>query len=59
MHDIDASLSIGGSQLARDTTHNAFPDLRFCTDRAGDYSLEVTARTGTGEYFYQVFEQNR
>lgn len=59
VHDIDASLSIGGSQLARDTTHNAFPDLRFCTERAGDYSLEVTARTGTGEYFYQVFEQSR
>lgn len=59
LHDIDATLSVGGTQLARDTTHNAFPDLRFCTERAGAYTLEVTARTGAGEYFYQVFEQSR
>ena len=59
VHDIDASLSLGGTPLARDTTHNAFPDLRFCTERAGAYTLEVTARTGEGEYFYQVFEQAR
>ncbi len=58
VHDLDARLSFGSSQLAADATHNAFPDIRFCTERAGNYTLEVTARTGAGEYFYQVFEQS-
>lgn len=58
VHDLDATVSLGGTQLSRDTTHNAFPDIRFCTERAGDYNLEITARAGAGEYFYQVFEQS-
>ncbi|MCA9573889.1 MAG: hypothetical protein R3B40_06820 [Polyangiales bacterium] len=59
VHDLDATISLGGSQLSRDTSHNAFPDIRFCTERAGNYTLEITARAGAGEYFYQVFEQSR
>lgn len=58
VHDLDTTVSMGSSQLSRDTTHNAFPDMRFCTERAGDYTLEITARAGAGEYFYQVFEQS-
>jgi len=55
MTDLDASLSLGGQQVAADQTRTAFPAVRYCTTRAGRYTLTIQAAAGSGDYFYQVF----
>ena len=57
VHDLGASVSLGANTLARDATRNAFPDLRFCTQQQGEYSIDIEAQAGAGDYFYQVFER--
>lgn len=53
--DLDASLSFGGQPVAADQTRTAFPAVRYCTRQAGDYTLQIGAARGRGDYFYQVF----
>ncbi len=55
VNDLDASLSFGGEQVAADQTRTAFPAVRYCTTRAGRYTLTIRAAGGSGDYFYQVF----
>ena len=55
MTDLDASLSLGGQQVAADQTRTAFPAVRYCTTQAGRYTLTIQAAAGSGDYFYQVF----
>lgn len=53
--DIDAQLLNGRTPLAADSSRNAFPNVRYCTQQAGAYTLQVRAQTGEGAYYYQLF----
>ncbi len=57
VNDLDVSISAGGTEVAADSSRNAFPDLRFCSDRGGRHELSVTAANGSGAYLYQVYER--
>ncbi len=56
VHDLDLTLSRGGTELASAGTRNAFPSVRFCAESAGRYDIKIRAASGSGGYFYQVFE---
>lgn len=58
VNDIDVRLTRGGQQLSADGTRNAFPNVRYCTQAAGTYRLDVAATAGSGDYFYQVFQRS-
>lgn len=58
VNDLNATLSQGNTEIANDGTRNAFPTLRFCTQQAGRYSLNVEAQAGQGDYFFQVFRRS-
>lgn len=55
VHDLDLTLSDGRSEAASDGTHDAFPSVRHCPRSDGRHRLKITARSGAGKYFYQVF----
>lgn len=57
--DLDVTLARSGTQLASDYgSRNAFPSVRQCVEQAGQYSFEITAADGTGEYHYQIFRRS-
>ena len=53
--DIDAQLLNGRTQLASDSSRNAFPNVRYCTQQAGTFTLQVRSAAGQGAYYYQLF----
>lgn len=55
VHHLDVTLSDGRTEVASDGTHDAFPSVRHCPERGGRHRLRITAKSGTGKYFYQVF----
>lgn len=58
VRDLDLTLSQGPTQIASDLgTRNAFPSVRHCASTDGDYTITVSAASGSGEYAYQVFSQ--
>lgn len=57
LNDIGLTLRENGKVVAQDESATAFPDLRHCPDRSGEYVLQVTAEQGEGSYFFQVFRQ--
>jgi hypothetical protein len=57
VNDLDVTLARGGTQLGSDGTRTAFPSVRYCADQTASYSLDVHARSGSGQYFYQVFRR--
>ena len=58
MNDIDLSLTKGSTRLSADGTRNPFPTVRFCTEQAGRYQLNINSASGAGQYFYQVFQRD-
>lgn len=57
LNDIGLTLREDGKVVAQDESTTAFPDLRYCSGRSGEYVLQVTAEKGEGRYFFQVFRQ--
>lgn len=57
LNDIGLTLRENGEVVAQDQSTTAFPDLRYCPGRSGEYVLQVTAEKGEGSYFFQVFRQ--
>ncbi len=57
LNDIGLTLRENGKVVAQDESTTAFPDLRYCPGRSGEYVLQVTAEKGEGSYFFQVFRQ--
>lgn len=57
VNDLDVSVSSRGAQPVGEDSRNAFPSVRFCPG-AGNYTVNVEAAGGSGDYFYQVFERN-
>lgn len=55
--DLDLRLSMGGREIVRDTTRNAFPAVRHCPQTTGRMTLTIEAAQGQGDYFFQVFER--
>lgn len=57
-HDIDVSLARGGNVVASDAgVRSAFSSVRRCVETTGDFTLNVTAASGSGPYLYQVFSR--
>ena len=57
VNDLDVSVTSRAGQSAGEDSRNAFPSVRFCPG-PGTYTLNVDAASGSGDYFYQVFERN-
>jgi hypothetical protein len=57
VNDLGVSLTRGGTVVAADTSHSAFPNVRVCTQSAETYSMQITAENGSGRYYYQVFQR--
>jgi hypothetical protein len=56
--DIDVELARGGTTVASDVgVASAFPSVRRCVDREGDYTLTIRSAVGSGPYLYQVFSR--
>jgi len=56
--DIDVALLSGATTVASDVgVASAFPSVRRCVDRDGDYTLTVRTAVGSGPYLYQVFSR--
>jgi hypothetical protein len=48
----------GGNVVASDAgVRSAFSSVRRCVETTGDFTLNVTARSGSGPYLYQVFSR--
>ncbi|MCA9580194.1 MAG: hypothetical protein KC416_00285 [Myxococcales bacterium] len=57
VHRLETSLEQGSHRLARDTSQNAAPSLRYCPAESGTFRFQVQAREGQGAYFFQVFRR--
>lgn len=55
--DVNVELKLGNASLVRDQTTNAFPSVRHCATRTGNYTLSVQTANAAGKYFYQVFQR--
>ena len=59
VHDLDISLSQNGSELASDYgSRNAFPSVRHCPTQDGRFQVGITAASGSGGYYMQVFSRS-
>ena len=56
--DLDVQLQQNGSAVSADTTRDAMPNVRYCTQGAGRFRLQIQAASGSGDYFYQVFQRS-
>lgn len=56
--DLDLRLRQGAQELGGDTSVNAFPDVRTCVASRTQLTLQIEARAGQGDYFYQVFSRD-
>lgn len=59
VNNLDVTLSNGNTPLASDGSRTAFPNVRYCPEQDGRYTLKVEAGDGQGDYFYQVFKQSQ
>ena len=57
VNDLDVSITRGSDVVAADSSRNPFPAVRYCADQAGRYRVSVKATSGSGEYFFQVFQR--
>lgn len=58
MSDVEVSLSRGATTVASDVgVASAFSSVRRCVESEGDYTLTVSAASGSGPYLYQVFSR--
>ncbi len=57
--DLDITLSLGNTQLVSDFgSANAFPSVRHCAQSSGRHTIQITARSGSGSYHYQIFSRS-
>ncbi len=57
VHQLQATLALGGQTVAEDRDQTSFPVLRHCTTKPGTYLLNIRAAHGAGDYFYQIFRR--
>lgn len=57
VRDLDLTLQQGSRGITADGTRDAMPRVTHCTDSAASFRLEVTAASGNGDYFFQVFKR--
>lgn len=57
VNDLEVSITRGSTVVGADSSRNPFPAVRYCADQAGRYRVNIKAVSGSGEYFFQVFQR--
>ena len=57
VQNLDLRVRRGASRVAGDSGFNAFPSVPFCPRHGGIHLIDVTAVSGSGDYFFQLYRR--